>query len=332
MIYKKSIFFLSALLLFAACKPAEPQIHKLEGMALGTVWSVTIKGDMPDDMRERIESLLHDAEKSMSIFDPGSLISRLNNNRTDTLDRHIAYCIEAARGVSEMSDGKYDITILPLVEAYGFAAAEQDYRVNVDSLLDFIGYEKIAVRGDRLVKSDPRVRIDLNSVAKGYVVDLVAELIECNGIQDYLVYIGGEIFARGTNKAGEPWTIGIETPVEGNLVPGSSIERRIAVSGMGVATSGNYRRSHTDSLGRKFTHIIDPTTGRNTVSRLLSATVVAESCTRADALGTMFIALGLEQSLAMLEADPELAVLLIYSDEEGNLLTGSSQAMLPYIK
>ena len=155
--------------------------------------------------------------------------------------------------------------------------------------------------------------------------------IDKNGIRDFLVNIGGEIFARRTNRNGNRWGVGVETPIEGNMTPGRSIERRVDVSDKAVATSGNYRNFRTDAAGRKFTHIIDPTSGNNTESNLLSASVVAENCARADALGTMYITLGLDGSTDIIEEHPELAVLLIYADQDGNLLTYYSAAMKPYL-
>jgi thiamine biosynthesis lipoprotein len=254
----------------------------------------------------------------MSIFDRSSLLSRINRGETAVADDHIIHCVEVAQKVSQISDGAYDITIKPLVEAFGFAGKNPNFKVNVDSLLQFVGYEKLSVEGLEIRKSDPRVRIDLNSIAKGYTVDLAAQLVESTGCENYLVDIGGEIYCRGTNPRGEAWGVGIETPFEGNFsLAGEHITTVVKVSEVGMATSGNYRNFRTDSEGNKYTHIINPRTGENTSSSLLSATVLAENCALADAYGTMFISLGLERSIEVAERE-QIAALFIY-DEGGKM-------------
>ena len=267
----------------------------------------------------------------MSVFNPRSLLSRINRNETDSLNEDIIRNIELARSVSELSGGKYDITVQPLVDAYGFIDGRQAAEVNVDSLLRYVGYEKITIREGRLVKQYPEIQIGLNSIAKGYTVDKIARMLEQEGASDYLVNVGGEIFCRGVNPSGERWHIAIDTPYEGNYLPGASTSTVINVSEAGIATSGNYRNFHTGPDGRKYTHIIDPTTGGNTESNLLSATVVAESCTLADAMATMYMALGLEGSLALLAEHPEFAVLLIYADGNGEMKMHISPAMEQYM-
>ena len=294
-------------------KEAQPSVT-LRGEALGTFYQVTAVGSLPEDFPARLDSLFAAANASMSIFAPNSLLSRINRGEVTTADEHIVYCINLARKASEISDGSYDITIKPLVEAFGFAGKDPNYKINVDSLLAFVGYEKLLVEGLEIRKADPRVKIDLNSIAKGYTVDLAARLVESTGCEDYLVDIGGEIYCRGTNPYGEAWGVGIETPFEGNFsLTGEHITTVVKVSEIGMATSGNYRNFRTDSEGNKYTHIINPRTGENTTSSLLSATVLAESCALADAYGTMFISLGLERSFEVAERE-QIAALFIYDD------------------
>lgn len=294
-------------------KPAQPSVT-LRGEALGTFYQITAVGSLSESFQQRLDSIFGVANRSMSIFDKGSLLSRINRGETSEADCHIVHCVEIAQKVSQISGGAYDITIKPLVEAFGFAGENPDFSVDVDSLLQFVGYEKVRTEGNRIIKSDPRVTIDLNSIAKGYTVDLAAELLESEGCTNYLVDIGGEIFCRGTNPRGEAWGVGIETPFEGNFsLTGEHITTVVRVSDVGMATSGNYRNYRTDSEGNKYTHIINPRTGKSTTSSLLSATVLAESCALADAYGTMFIALGLERSKEVAEREG-IAALFIYDD------------------
>ena len=238
------------------------------------------------------------AKLSMSIFDEKSLLSRLNNNQTDEVDEHIAYCLELSRRVSAQSGGVYDVTVAPLVEAYGFAAKDRQAKVNVDSLLEFVGIDKLRIEDGHLIKEDRRVRIDFNSIAKGYVVDMAARALEEWGMTDYLVDIGGEVRCSGVNSKGGPWRVGVETPFDGNNTVGAYVQQVISLSDCSMATSGNYRRYYLDDEGRKVAHTIDPRTGRSAVTALLSATVVAPTCAEADAYGTMFMAMSLEQAIA----------------------------------
>lgn len=326
----KILVCIAAIVSAAACSPSRGSAV-IEGFSLGTVYRITVKGDVPDGLGSSLDSLFTAADNSMSVFNANSLLSRLNRNETDSLDPHISYCIELARTVSVLSGGKYDITIRPLVEAYGFSGEASTGEVDLDSLLQLVGYDKISVAGGRLVKENPGTRIDLNSIAKGYTVDMAASLLEGMGVTEYLVDIGGEIFCRGTNPHGKPWVVGIETPADGSYIQGASIERRLSVSGCGVATSGNYRNFRTDVSGRRLTHIIDPQTGMSTQSNLLSATVVAENCALADAMATMFIVLGLEWAIELLYDNPEIAALFIYTNPEGQMHTYHSAAMKPYL-
>lgn len=303
----------AAALLVVGCSEA-PTVTRLQGRALGTNYNITVVGSLPEEFSERLEGLYAEVNESMSIFSKSSLLSRINRSECDSVDHHITRCVEVAQRVSAISDGAYDITIGPLVEALGFAAEEADYKVNVDSLLEFVGYQKVAIIDGRIVKADPRVSLDLNSIAKGYTVDLVAELIEEYGHRNYLVDIGGEIRCSGTNTRGEQWSIGVETPFEGNYsTSGEYLTSIVRISNAGMATSGNYRNFRTDAEGNKYTHIIDPRTGENTISSLLSATVVAQSCMQADAYATMFMALGLERSREVAQREG-IAALFIYDD------------------
>lgn len=327
----KRIFpVLTAIVLMCSCS-GNKESHVYEGFALGTSYSVIVKGKAPGDMQEKINAVFDEANASVSVFNPNSLLSRINRNETDLVNGDVAYCIALADSISRLSGGRYDITVQPLMKAYGFRGEDQDEEVNVDSLLQFVGYRKISVRDGRIIKQHPETQIDLNSVAKGYTVDKVGRMLEEQGVKEYLVNVGGEIVCRGKNREGRDWTVGVETPLEGNYIQGGDTQYILHVSGKGVATSGNYRNFHTDSKGRKFTHIVDPLTGRNTASNLLSATVIAETCALADALGTMFIALGLEDSVRMIGEYPELAAMLIYADENGEMRLLFSEAMRPYM-
>lgn len=309
-----------------SCGNSTLKSFKIEGFALGTVYSVTVVGDSVANLQSKVDKIFAYADSTMSVFNPNSVLSRINRNESDRLDSNMVRNILLAQEIGQLSGGRYDITVQPLVEAYGFLGSGAEH-INIDSLLEYVGYEKIAVSDGRLVKQVPQIRIDLNSIAKGYVVDMIAGMLETEGIENYLVNVGGEIFCRGTNANGTDWHIAIDTPYEGNYLPGAATTTVIKVSGRGVATSGNYRNFRVADDGRKFTHIINPVTGANTESSLLSVTVIAESCARADALATMFMVMGLDESVAFLDRHDDIAALLIYDTPDNGMQILLSRSM-----
>lgn len=288
---------------------------------LGTTMLITCDLDIsPDEIRAYAMELDSQLKSEMSIFNPDSQLSRINRGESDSLTNGLTYNIELADSISRISGGVYDITVMPLVRAWGFAREQAELKPNIDSLLEFVGYEKISIEDGRLIKSDERVQLDLNSIAKGYGVDCLAQRIEALGSENYLVDIGGEIRCRGVNPSGKPWRIGIETPFDGNISDGEYLEAIISIGGdmplTGMATSGNYRRFYLDADSVKISHTIDPHSGYSTTSTLLSATVIASSCAKADAIATMLLALG---DTAAVEALGSLDVdaYLIFGAEDG---------------
>ena len=332
---KNRVFIASLVAIFVAmvgCQRPRAEYVKSSGEMLGTFMQITALSDVGVDViYERMMALDKEAKASMSIFDEESLLSRVNRNQTDSLDSHIIHCLGLARRVTERSGGYYDVTVAPLVEAYGFAGKNRDAKVNVDSLMEFVGMEKLKVENGRLIKDDPRVRIDFNSIAKGYVVDMAAEELESMGVEEYLVDIGGEIRCRGRNPKGGAWRVGIETPYDGNNTPGSSIQQVISLTDCAMATSGNYRRYFIDENGNKVAHIVDPRTGKSAVTDVLSATVVAPTCAEADAYATMFVALGAERAVEVAQTlvDEGVMVYLITSGEGDKYTIFYSKELAP---
>ena len=318
----------AVVLLAAACHTQQNERYvTVDGAMLGTTVHLSARTSMPAGRLYaelmRIDTL---AKASMSVFDPASLLNRLNDNRTDSLDRHIEYNIRLAERISRISGGSYDITVKPLVEAWGFIRSKGIENPDLDSILAFVGHDKIRIDSGRLVKSDPRVQLDLNSIAKGYTVDMAARMLESHGIGDYIVEIGGEIRCRGISPRGGDWVVGVDSPTDGNNEPGRSLQTRLALHDMSLATSGNYRRFRTDASGNKVAHTIDPQTGRSSVSRLLSATVIRPDCAEADALSTMFMAMGDRRALEFARQADTLALYFILDDGHGGFETYCSTA------
>ena len=286
------VLLLAALLCVAGCRPSTHYVT-VEGSVLGTTFRIKARTTLPaDEIYTEVMALDEEMKHSMSIFDETSLLSRINRGESDSLDSHLIYNILAADSVSRLSDGMYDITVKPLVEAWGFAGKEGQKTPNIDSILPLVGYRKIRIEGNRLVKDDPRIQLDFNSIGKGYMVDLIARMLERNGSENYLVTIAGSGRCRGVNEQGGKWRIGIETPYDNNFSD-RDLQRIAEVTDISYTTSGNYTPD-----GRKIAHTIDPVTGRSAVSRLLSATVFCDNAARADALGTMFMSLGSERAVA----------------------------------
>ena len=265
----------------------------VDGAMLGTTFHIVAQTDMAAaELYGQVMDVDAEAKGSMSLFEPTSLLSRINRGEEDRLDSHLLHNIAVAERIHALSNGIYDITVKPLTEAYGFAAKGRTENPNIDSLLQFVGFDKMSIKEGRIVKDDARLQLDLNSLAKGYTVDLVADLLESRGVENYIVEIGGEIRCRGVNARGGAWRIGVDTPFEGNDTPGEYRQHIIRLGDRALATSGNYRRFYTDAAGRNVVHTINPRTGLSCTSRLLSATVVAPKCVEADAMATMFMAMG----------------------------------------
>ena len=271
-----------------------------DGTMLGTTFHIRADVKLsPSQLYSEMMRIDAEAKASLSIFNPESLLSRLNRGETDSLDCHLQRNFALARTIGEQCDTRYDITVKPLTDAWGFAAKRAQSSPNIDSILQFVGYDKWSLEGNRVVRRDERVQFDLNSIAKGYTVDLAAEMLEANGAENYIVEIGGEIRCRGVNPKGNTWRVGIDSPEEGNMSPGHNLAAAVELREKALATSGNYRRFYLDSEGRKVVHTIDPATGCSTSSSLLSATVVASDCASADALATMFMVVGKERAIEL---------------------------------
>lgn len=317
------LLFITGLFCMTAGCSQKANYLSVGGPMLGTTFQAT--GDVStcstQELYHGIMQIDAEAKASMSIFDPTSLLSRINRGETDSIDRHIRYNLQLAERISRLSNGHYDVTVKPLVDAWGFAGHEKTAAPNLDSILQFIGYEHVHIQDGKIIKDDPRIQLDFNSIAKGYTVDLVAALMERCGARNYLVDIGGECRCKGVNPQGKPWRIGIETPFDGNMTNGAYLTGRINLTEGGLATSGNYRRFYLDENGNKVSHTIDPFTGRSVQSRLLSATVLAEDCATADAMATMYMTLGADRAIELAKQLKDAAVYFILDDGKGGYET-----------
>ena len=309
------IIFYCSQLLFAQEEPV-----KFEGFAQGTTYHITYFDKQNRDFQPEVENILADFDKSVSTYLPSSIISRINRGEKNVvLDKYFITCFNKAKEVWKNTDGAFDPTVYPIVNLWGWGPGKKQ-RVEkklVDSILQFVGFEKIELKGNTVVKKDPRVGLDFNAFAQGYSVDVVSEFLNSKGISQYIVEIGGEVYAKGKQPNGDYWTVGIEKPID-NKDSLNPLRAIVNLENMAVSTSGNNRR-YTIIDGVKYAHHIDPKTGYPTNNNLLSASVFAKDCITTDANATGLLVMGLEKSKKFLELHKELQAFLIYSDEKGNL-------------
>ncbi|MFP4471977.1 MAG: FAD:protein FMN transferase [Bacteroidales bacterium] len=313
------IFFIPVILLFA-CEPDQAtQKIQFIGEAQGTYYAVTYFAADTLVSQSEIDSLLRAFDLSASVWVDQSVISRINRNEPGVVpDRHFIEIFKIAQRISEDTEGAFDITVGPLVNAWGFGFKNRqnmNQRI-VDSLLPLVGYRKVTLSDGKISKSNTDIQIDYNAIAQGYSVDLLGGFLESRGISNYLVDIGGEVLAKGTKPGDSPWVVGIEKPAA-EATSERELRATIEISNRAVATSGNYRKFY-EVDGMKYSHTIDPKTGYPVQHSLLSATVVSDSATIADAYATAFMVMGLEKALEFLERHPDMEAYFIYSNSAGN--------------
>ena len=267
-------------------------------------------------MQRSLDSLFAAFSAEFSLFDSSSVVCRLNRGEDVPLSEDFVNLLQHSAQISRATDGAFDVTVAPLVKLWGFGpdSLREVTPQMVDSVLENVGYEKIAVEEGRLVKKNDRLQLDFGAVAKGLAVDKAVELMQQRGYKDFLVDIGGEVRTCGT-KHGKPWRIGVQVPTaDSDGAIASNYD--FPLSDKAIATSGNYRNYH-EKDGKRFSHIINPTTGYSERSDLLSVSVIADDCTTADAYATALMVMGRKKALQWLQTHSELAAYLIYYEADG---------------
>jgi thiamine biosynthesis lipoprotein len=302
------------LLLVAASGCREREFFFHGGRVFGTSYSV--KYESARDLRAGIDGTLARVDSSLSMFNEASLLSRINRGEEERVDSLLERVFVQASLVHGRTGGAFDITVAPLVDAWGFGREKGGVPSarEVDSLLSFVGMQRLSLREGRLVKERAGIRLDAGAIAKGLGVDEVARFLEGQGVRNYLVEIGGEVRVKGRSERRDAWWIGVHEPFEES---DSARTRLVAVMREGaLATSGNYR-NFRDLEGRRFGHTINPLDGYPVQRDVVSASVYASSCMEADAYATAFMVLGTRESRRVVEADPGLEACFIYLDEAG---------------
>ncbi len=321
-VLKWSGFFLPTIFIFFSCGNPAAKLIKIEGKAQGTTYTVSYLSAEQKDFSFQIDSLLKAFDLSLSQWNENSVVSRVNrNDSTVVADEFFKTVFVRALQIAEETNGAFDPTVAPLVNAYGFGfkhKSKTDSKT-IDSLRQLVNYKNISLdENGKIRKKDLRMQLDFNALAQGYSVDVVSLFLETKGIENYLVEIGGETRAKGKNSERKHWRIGIDKPLE-NLAE-RELQAVISLENKSLATSGNYRKFYEEN-GVKYSHTINPKTGYPVRHSLLSATVVANNCMDADAYATAFMVIGLEEAKTFLAGHKELDALLIYSDETGALKT-----------
>lgn len=299
--------------LFAtACQ--HEQFQQFEGSAFGTIYHVTYPGKPSPTLHKQIDSVLNTINSTFSIFDTNSLISNINRGDDEILNDDFLKVLQTSLLISQQTNGAFDCTCQPLVELFGFGTKNQKHTIPqsvIDSVKQFVGYQLLSIDGRKIVKQDARVQLNFNAIAKGYAVDKVADFLKSIGYQNFIVEIGGEIVTAGT-KNGKEWKVGIQVPTETKDGPAESF-KQFKLTDKAVATSGNYR-NYFEQDGVRYTHILDPATGKPEQTNLLSVTVIAPDCITADAYATAFMVLGIERCKRIVQQHPELEVYVILDD------------------
>ena len=287
------------------------------GLVFGTSYNITYQSN--DNLKPEIEKALAEVDASLSPFNEKSVITHVNKNEAVTLDDHFITVFRLSSEIYKDTEGAFDITVAPLVNAWGFGFKNgiTPDRHAIDSLMQFVGFDKVKLQDGKIIKTDDRLMLDCSAIAKGYGVDAVARLLKSKGIDNYMVEIGGEIVASGENPKGAPWRIGVSKPDDDSVSVSNEIQGIINISNRAMATSGNYRNFYYKG-GKKYAHTIDPKTGCPVQHSILSATVVSDECAKADAYATAFMVMGLDKAKAVLARHKDMMAYFIYSDDKGN--------------
>ena len=281
-----------------------------KGQVFGTFYHITYQNDT--SLNNDILAELAKVDSALSMFNDKSIISRINRGEDVKTNEMFDTVFNLAENIANNTNGAFDITVAPLVNAWGFGfkTGNPPTKAAIDSLRSIVGYKKVALRNNRITKTDPRVMLDCSAIAKGYGCDVVAHLLQRHGIENYMVEIGGEVVTHGISEKRLPWKIGVTKPTDDSLAVDKELQTVLNVKNMAMATSGNYRNFYYKN-GKKYAHTIDPKTGYPVQHNILSATVLAKHCAEADAYATSFMVMGLDGAKKTLEDHPELMAYLI---------------------
>ncbi len=318
---KITITFIVLLLIFSSCnKDIKNRDFVLQGEVFGTTYRITYL-NASKNYQKSLDSLFLAFNKSLSTYIPTSDISKINNgDSTIEVDDFFVEVFEKSKKIHQQTDGFFDPTVGNLVNAYGFGPEKGQIQPSdslINQFMKSVGFDKVSLQNRKIIKQNPEVYLDFNSIAKGFGIDIVARFFDSQNVKNYLIEIGGEIRTKGTKSNNKPWVIQIVNPKN---IDNSEDFRVLSISNISMATSGNYRKFRVTNDGKKYVHTINPKTGMATESNLLSASVFTNTdCADADAYATAFMAMGFDKSKLFLEKNTDIKVILIYIDEFKNV-------------
>lgn len=303
------------LIIFISCKQ-ELTNAKLNGPIFGTFYEVTYASDTDKNYQKSVDSIFAVINQSMSNYQEDSDISKVNRHELDRVDAHFIEVFKASKKIYNETNEVFDPTIGKLVNAWNFGSEQNKTKLDslkIDSLMQYVGFEKIVLKNNSLIKTTPKPYIDFNAIAKGYTVDIVGEFLESKNVTNYLVNIGGELRTKGVNiDKHSGWTVGLENP---NFDGSQSYNKKFVLKNKAMATTGTYRKYKLDANGNRYAHIINTQTGYPTKTNILSVSVIAENCMMADGYATAFQAMGVEKVKQFLTKHPELKAYIIFENK-----------------
>lgn len=303
-----------------------------EGPVYSTSYHIVYESSGGKDLQKEIEQKLMQLDSSLSVFNENSTISRINQNLSSKTDPLFRKCFRKAQHISSRTEGAFDLTVSPLVNAWGFGFKNKEVITAplIDDLLQITGHEKVKLRWNRIRKQRPETMLDASAIAKGLSVDLIAGFLRSRGCRNFMIEIGGEIFAKGLNANNVQWRIGISKPENEVISFDQDYQAIVSLSDKALATSGNYRNFYVEG-DKKYAHTIDPRTGYPVEHNLLSATVLAGDCMTADAYATAFMVLGVEKSLWITDHTKGIECFLIFSGENNEYKSAYSKGFEKYL-
>lgn len=326
----RKLFVLIVPFLFFACNKDKIVYQKLQGDAFGTTFNIMYEDINNKDLSKGIDSIIYTVNKSLSTYIFTSDISRINRGdssvQVDEMFQEVFYKSEK---IYKETDGLFDPTLGIIVNAWGFGpekVLKNPSKKEIDSMLNFVGFNKVRLENNKVIKQDSNIYFDFNSIAKGYGIDRIGKYIEKHNCKNYRIELGGEIRARGVDPNGNFWRVWLDEPnFEGERI----LDKFVQLNNQSMASSGNYRKFKIDENGNKFVHTINAKTGMAIESNLLAATVVnSGDCADVDGYATAFMAMGFEKSKAFLDKHEELLAFLVYIDENGETKTYTTEGLL----
>lgn len=332
---KKLILLLSLMLfLIISCQNSKVNLRQVafQGEAQGTYYMVKYYDVDGRNFQLEVDSILKAFDQSLSLWVPNSIISKVNRNEEVKLDKYFIDNYNLAQKVAVETDGAFDCTLGPLIEAWGFGFRQRIKltQEKVDSIKAFTGHDKVSLNDQYLRKTDERMEINFNAIAQGYSVDLLGGFLMAKGVEDFIIDVGGEVLTKGLKPNQKKWVVGIQKPTDNS---DGEIEAEVTVelTDMAFVTSGSYRKYYEEN-GKRYSHMINPQTGYPVTHSLLSVTVLANTCAEADAYATAFMVMGLDKAINFVNKRGDLEAYFIYDNENGEMQTFGTDGLEKLIR